>query len=138
MKRLLFAALASASFGVPPVMAQQFTTAAEVRPILEATRANWVAIREFNGRDLLYFTHLIAWRCGLSSIAYALNDEVEFTEWPMPECREGTANPARITETDPVYTTLPIWNVGRVTVLLTYDDGTVSEASYDRTMIQID
>ena len=136
MKRLIFAAALAA--GGLPVSAQQFTEAEQVRPILEATRGNWVAIREFGGKDLLYFTHLLAWRCGLDRIEFALNDAEEFTEWPMPECRMDTATPASILEGDPVYATLPIWNVGQVRIRLTYDDGTISEQSYERAMIQID
>lgn len=118
-----------------PSQAQQFTTAAEVRPILEATKANWVAIREYQGRDLLYFTHLMAWRCGLSSIAYGINDDEYFEDWAMPPCYEGTGSPARLADTDRTYDRLPIGEVRSVTVVITYDDGEVSEATYDRASV---
>ena len=73
----------------------RFTTATEVKPILNATRANWVAIREYDGQDLLYLTHLLSWRCGLHQIRYAVNDG-PLQSWPMPPCLLDSAQPNAI------------------------------------------
>ena len=69
-----------------------YTSAAEVKPILTATRANWVVLREYEGKDWLYVTHLWSWRCGLKAIAIALNDE-PMQNWPLPKCHTETAAP---------------------------------------------
>ncbi len=67
----------------PQVPSGKFTTAAEVKPILTATKANWVVLRPYEGKDWLYITHLWSWRCGLKAIAISLNNE-PMQNWPMP------------------------------------------------------
>lgn len=118
--------------------AQQFTTAAEVRPILEMTQGNWVAVREFDGQDLVYFTHLIAWRCGLASVKFSVNSLKSDHEWPMEPCHEGTASPNAIkAETHLPYVALPLGSVDRIAVVLELDDGTFLKAAFDRAQVLI-
>lgn len=118
-----------------PAAAENFTTASEVRPILEATQKNWVSLREYDGQDLLYFTHLLAWRCGLSSIHYALNDGAE-TTFDAEPCYESKAQPNAITATDKLpFITLPLSSVNKVMVRISYDDGADATAQFSRSDI---
>lgn len=116
--------------------AQQFTTAAEVRPILDATQANWIAVREYEGQDLLYFTHLLAWRCGLEAVRYAVNGG-EMQVFELEPCYTDEAQPNAIKSTEILpFVTLGLKSVARVDVELTYDDGTTAMGSYERSSIQ--
>ena len=63
----------------------KFTTAAEVGPILEVTKSNWAAVREYDGKDLVYFSHIFSWRCGLKGAKYSVND-APMQDLPMPDC----------------------------------------------------
>lgn len=130
MQRVL--AIALVFWAAGPVMAANFTTAAEVKPILGATQANWVAVREFNGQDLLYFTHLESWRCGLDQIRYFVN-EGKPSVWETEPCYEDTATPNALKLEGRVpYTELPLGSVMTVTIEVTYDDGSVETASFER------
>lgn len=117
-----------------PASAQNFTTAAEVRPILQATKGNWIAIREWNGQDLIYFTHLESWRCGLLEVRYGVNGAVPEV-WQMDPCFEGTAQPNAIGADRLPYVALPPGSVQRVEVMVTYDDGTMDSAGFDRAAV---
>lgn len=120
---------------VPQIAAaQQFTTAAEVRPILQATKASWVAVREYDGQDLVYFTQLLSWRCGLSEIRYGLNGAPATTVFPMEPCHEGTAMPNAV-QSDVIYLRAPLGSVQAIAVGLTYDDGTTDAASFARAQV---
>ena len=128
---------ATAAVGAPggPYQAEdqtpsgRFTTAGEVRPILGMTKANWVALREYDGQDLLYVTHLMAWRCGLHEVRYAVNGG-PMQVWPMPPCQEGTAQPNAIrTEDGLPFVAFGLGEVQSVRVELLYDD--LSEDSHE-------
>ncbi|MDT8856042.1 hypothetical protein RNZ50_13670 [Paracoccaceae bacterium Fryx2] len=115
-------------------LAQGFTTAAEIRPILEATRTNWVALREFDGQDLLHFTHLESWRCGLAEVRYGVNGAAPEV-WAMDPCFEGTAQPHAIAAGREPYIRLPLGSVQAVSVLVTYDDGATDMADFTRAQV---
>ncbi len=115
-----------------PLAAQTFTTAAEVKPILLATKPAWIAVREFDGRDLLYFTNLLAWRCGVSEVLYSVNGG-EPVQLEMEPCHEDTAQPnALLMEGILPYVTLPLASVEKVTVAVLFDDGSSEAETYQR------
>lgn len=114
-----------------PVMAQNFTTAGEVRPILDMTRGSWIALRESGGKDLVYFTHLLAWRCGLSEIRYGFNGAAPSNTFKMEACHEGSTQPNALSS-DHVYVSQPAGSVKEVRVQLVYDDGSREEATFRR------
>lgn len=115
--------------------AQTFTTAAEVKPILTATKPNWVAVREFDGQDLLYFTNLLAWRCGVASVSYSLNGGPA-QDLPMEPCHEDTAQPnALLMDSILPYLTLPLSSVESLSVTVTFDDDTTERGDYLRPAI---
>ncbi len=114
--------------------AQTFTTAAEVRPILEATRSSWIALRPWDGQELLYFTHLESWRCGLSQIRYAINGGAE-QAWETDPCFEGTAQPNAISADRLPFMRLPADHLQSATVVLTLDDGTEMRHDFARAAI---
>lgn len=116
-----------------PALAQDFTTAAEVKPILQATKPQWIAIREFDGRDLIYFTNLLAWRCGVDQIAWGINGGAPETVMPMEPCHESEAAPNALKmETVLPYAEAPLGSITSVSLAVTFDDGSVETAEYER------
>ena len=119
----------------PQTPTGKFTTAAEVKPILSATRGNWVAVRDFNGQDLLYVTHLLTWRCGLVQLKIGLNG-AEPQVWPLPECHMDQPMPGMMLETDGLpYRSFEQGSIQRVEVQITYDDLSTDMAVFDRAQV---
>lgn len=116
----------------PQVPTGKFTTATEVKPILTATRANWIAVRDYNGQDLVYVTHLWAWRCGLLEVRIGLNG-APAEVWPLPDCHLDQPMPGVMLEQDGLpYRAFPPGSVQMIEVQLTYDDLSVERAIFDR------
>lgn len=110
----------------------KFTTAVEVQPILNATRGNWIAVREYDGQDLIYVTHLWSWRCGLVELRIGLNGAAPEI-WELPDCHTDQPVPNMMTEADGLpYRVFPLGSVDKVEVIITYDDLSTATASFDR------
>jgi hypothetical protein len=119
-----------------PVSAQNFTTQAEVQPILTLTRANWVGVGTATGNDLLYFTQILGWRCGIAGLRYGLNGAEPVTDYAMEPCHNDLNPPNQIR--DLPYLVFPLNSIESVTLEITYPDGQVDRESYLRSAIRID
>jgi hypothetical protein len=114
----------------------KFTTATEVKPILTATKGNWVAVREYDGRDLVYFTHLLAWRCGIAGLRYSING-AEMVDYPVPACQTDTATPNALPADHLPFIYQPLKSVETVAVEVIYDDLSRDTAEFERKAVLI-
>lgn len=121
----------------PQTPSGKFTTATEVRPILSATKGNWVGVRDFGGQDLVYVTHLWAWRCGLHEMRVGLNG-AEPKVWPMPACHLDQPAPGAVLpgDGDP-YRAFPAGSVQSLRVEILYDDLGTDAIEVQRSEVQI-
>lgn len=90
------------------------------REILSITQNAWVAGRDFDGRTLVYFSHLLSHSCGLAKIEYSFDGGPPDQEWPLPEC--DPLNPGAITTDVQIYTELD-HRPASARIQLTYKDG---------------
>jgi hypothetical protein len=95
----------------------------EQRKILEMTAGSWLSFREFNGL-LLYYTHLMSYRCAIRQVRIGLNSTIPDRAIAMPPCNE--RDPMAIPADAQPYLKVPP-ATGLVSIELTYRDGSVSE-----------
>lgn len=133
-KAMLWVTLALGSGQV--ASAQNFTTQAEVQPIIDMTRGNWIAIGTSTGQDLLYFSHLLSWRCGVSLFRYGLNGAVPDVELQMEPCHRDTNQPNAIR--DLPFVSYGLNTIETVTVEVVFPDGQVLRDDFTRAAIILD
>jgi hypothetical protein len=92
------------------------------RKILEGSPGSWAELNASNG--LLYFTHLVGYRCAIKQVRYGINTTVPDRTFPLPAC-EGK-DPTLILSGMTIFTKVPP-GTATVSVELTYHDGSVSE-----------
>ncbi|MDF1804355.1 hypothetical protein [Thalassovita sp.] len=115
----------------------KFTTAGEIRPILNVTKPQWIAVREYDGQDIIYFTQLLSWRCGLSAIRYSVNGG-PMQQYPLPPCHMDMAAPNALIDNEAMpIMGLPPKSVQTVDVEIFYDDTGIDFASYQRAQVLI-
>jgi hypothetical protein len=104
--------------------------------ILDMTRGSWAYFRDYNGRQLVYFTHLEAYRCGIAAVRYSINTDALDRDWMLQPCDR--KKPHHIT-TDKPYIALPLGAAKSITVQLTFKDGGKSQIvriGYDNKIIR--
>jgi len=95
----------------------------EQRKILEMTAGSWLSFREFNGL-LLYYTHLMSYRCAIREIRIGLDSAVPDRAIALPPCNQ--KDPMAIPSDAQPYLKVPP-ATRSVSVEITYRDGSVSE-----------
>jgi hypothetical protein len=136
MFKKLSTALLIGATSLATVPAQAQTTTAEVKPILTMIKGMWVAVREYDGNDLLYFTMLESYRCGLDGVKYGINTDVADQVWEQETCYVDEAAPNAMKMEDGLpFITLELGSIETVIVEITYDDGTTDTVTYERKAI---
>jgi uncharacterized caspase-like protein len=95
----------------------------EQRKILEMTAGSWLAFRDFNG-VLLYYTHLMSYRCAIRQVRIGLDSAVPDRALALPPCNQ--KDPMSIPSDAQPYLKVPP-TTRSVSVEITYRDGSVSE-----------
>lgn len=137
MKHIVFSVLTCIALMFSTPVNAQMLDAAQIRPILTATQKSWVAVREWDGHDLVYFTHLLTWRCGLDKIQYSVNSEAADQNMAFIPCDETAPNPMALPPEQKIYMQFDLNSVQTVTVKITYDDGVQEAVSFDRAAVKI-
>ncbi|MGV6804441.1 MAG: hypothetical protein ACWA49_09565 [Ruegeria sp.] len=111
----------------------QFQTAPEVKPILDMTKANWIAVREWQGEDWLYFTHLVIYRCAIEQVRYTVNDgEPQLRAFEPCYPDESPPFVVKMENGNTPYDIYPLGSIETITVEITLEDGTVLSETYQR------
>ncbi len=106
------------SLALSPAAAQGLL--GQEQKILDLTKGSWAYFRDFNGRQLIYFTHLESYRCGILKVRYSLNTDALDHEWKLQPCDANAPN--KIT-TDKPYIVLPLGTANSIAVQLTFKNG---------------
>ncbi|MEP1932966.1 MAG: hypothetical protein ABJQ71_12655 [Roseibium sp.] len=95
----------------------------QIKQILDVTKANWVSFRDWNGQQLIYFTHLESWKCGIDFVFYGLNGGPLDQMWELDACDPTKPN---VVLKEKPYLELPAGSTQSINVQLIYPDGTKS------------
>ena len=99
--------------------------------ILEQMSNSWVSYRKWNGKMLIYFTHLISYRCAIDSVEYGFDTDTPDREYRLAECDPNNPHAVETASGNPgdIYATVPR-GTGFTSLRLTYKDGTTSEVKH--------
>lgn len=112
------------AWSVPCCAMAQSALEGQEKHVLNLTKSSWAHFREFEGRQLIYFTHLEVYRCGIGAVRYSLNGDALDRVWALQPC--GRDRPNEIT-TDRPYVSLPLGSAQSISLRLTFADGSKSE-----------
>ena len=117
--------LVAGALAAPIAAKAQTPPVAQLKMMAEAAKAQWVAFRNWDGKQWIYFTIPVTYHCGLTEIRYSLNGADLAERWPVPACN--TQMPFNVDpQKDQIYLALDPGAVSSVSLQLVYADGTES------------
>lgn len=96
------------------------------KQIMESLYTNWVEMRDWDGKLLMYTTMLVSYGCAVAEAHYGLDGAEPTQPIALPPCDK--ANPGAIPEDFQPYLTLP-GDTASVAVRITWYDGTRSKVA---------
>jgi len=97
------------------------------KKLLGYTKDNWVHFRDYEGRQLIYFTHLEVYRCGLKQVMYSLNSDDLDREWKLDPCDVKNPHEINASPDNLPYISLPLGTAKSISIRLTFSDGSKSD-----------
>jgi hypothetical protein len=96
----------------------------EQRKILEMTAGSWLSLRDSSNALMIYYTHLMTYRCGIREVRIGVDSAVPDQPVKLPRCDQ-SAPMAIPHDAHPYLKVRPSTKL--VSVEITYRDGSVSE-----------
>ncbi len=89
MKNRFMGAAFAVGFVMLPAQAQELPPVEIYQQMLEMNKqVGWVAFRNFDGKQWIYFTPLVTLHCRLSEIRYSINSNDLDQTFPVPACNK--------------------------------------------------
>jgi hypothetical protein len=134
LKRL--AVLVLATLSPFAAMAQgDLTQAPGAAMIHQAIKAQMISFKQEGDVDFVYFTNLLAWRCGVSQILVGLNGAPPTIPYPMEPCHRDLREPNTLKMEDPafpIYLKMPAGSAQTMTLRIVYEDGKTADFVVER------
>ena len=130
MRRIFAFSLALVALATTSTHGQTLPPLSLYQTMLETNKASgWVAFRNFNGRQLLYFTTLQTLHCRLKEIRYSINSETLDQRVELVKCNK--ALPFSVGESDVlenrIYKSIPLNSAQWVAVQVVWENDEVSD-----------
>lgn len=122
MKKLFSIFVAVGGLMAPTLTQAQELPAAEIyQQMLEMNKqTGWIAFRNYDGQQWIYFTTLVTLHCRLSEIRYSINSKDLDQIFPVPACNKALpfSLPSDMT-TDTISIVLPLGTAETISVQVT-------------------
>jgi hypothetical protein len=112
-----------------------FTTPEGAAFIHQTIKDTALSFRQEGAEDFIYFTNVIAWRCGVVTLTYGLNAETPSIPFPMEPCWRDLREPNTMKMENPAFALflkVPTGSVQTVTLRFLYEDGKVADFVVER------